>query len=64
MTFISLAVFSALCLVFASTRKYAVFGVGALLFLWPEWTLASLGCMGPAFFYFRHYIRRKFNGRF
>ena len=41
MSFISLAVLTALCLLLASTRKYAVFGAGLLLYFYPFFHSAS-----------------------
>jgi hypothetical protein len=38
MTFITEAVITALCFVFASTRKYGVIGTGLLLYFQPRYT--------------------------
>ena len=42
MTFITVAVISALCLVFPSTRKYGVIGTGLLLYFQPYYTIGVL----------------------
>ena len=48
MTFLTLAVMAALCLVFASTRKYALLCIAALLYLYPYPTLALIAAGVPA----------------
>lgn len=51
MAFFTVAVMSALCLVLASTRKYAVFGAGLLLYFYPFPTLGLLAVAGIAYYY-------------
>ena len=53
MAFISLAVLTALCLLLASTRKYAVFGAGLLLYFYPFFSLGVLALAGIAFIYLK-----------
>ena len=50
-TYITVAVISALCLVFASTRKYGVVGTGLLLYFQPILTIGVLILAGGAYFY-------------
>ena len=50
-TYITVAVISALCLVFASTRKYGVVGTGLLLYFQPYFTIGLLALAGVVFFY-------------
>ena len=52
MTFLTLAVMGALCLVFATTRKYALLCIAALLYLYPYPALGLLIAAVPATFYF------------
>ena len=51
MTFITVAVITALCFVFASTRKYGVIGTGLLLYFQPFFTVGALLLAGIAFLY-------------
>jgi len=51
MAFFTVAVISALCLVLASTRKYAVLGAGLLLYFYPFPTLGLLAVAGIAYYY-------------
>jgi len=51
MAFFTVAVMSALCLVLASTRKYAVLGAGLLLYFYPLPTLGLLVVAGIAYYY-------------
>ena len=51
MAFFTVAVISALCLVLASTRKYAVLGAGLLLYFYPFPTLGLLAAAGVAYYY-------------
>ena len=51
MTFLTLAVMSALCLMFASTRIYALLCIAILLYLYPYPTLGLLIAAIPAVFY-------------
>jgi len=60
MTFLTLAVMSALCLVFASTRKYALLCIAILLYLYPYPALALLATAVPATLGFLKW--RKSNG--
>ena len=62
MTFLTPAVMGAVCLVFASTRKYAVLVIGLLLYLYPGWTLALLAGGGLPFLYFHLKPRSKSRG--
>jgi len=56
MTFITVAVISALCLVFSATRKYGVVGSGLLLYFQPYPTIGVLLLAGIAYYQYR---RRK-----
>ena len=56
MTFITVAVITALCFVFASTRKYGVFGTVLLLYFQPYYTTAILLVAAGAYY---EYHRRK-----
>ena len=56
MAFITLAVISALCLAFSSTRKYGVVGTGLLLYFQPYYTVAVLLVAAGAYY---EYKRRK-----
>ena len=58
MAFFTVAVVSALCLVLASTRKYAVFGAGLLLYFHPLKTIGLLALAGIAFYFYRKHQRR------
>ena len=51
MTFITVAVITALCFVFASTRKYGVIGTGLLLYFQPILAVGVLAVAGIAYFY-------------
>jgi hypothetical protein len=51
MTFVTVAVITALCFVFASTRKYGVIGTGLLLYFQPQYTVGVLLLAGIAYFY-------------
>ena len=53
MTFITVAVISALCLVFASTRKYGVIGTGLLLYFKTYYTIGVLLLVGIAYIYLK-----------
>jgi hypothetical protein len=53
MTFITLAVITALCFVFASTRKYGVVGTGLLLYFQPIVAIGVLLLAGIAYFIYR-----------
>ena len=53
MTFITLAVITALCFVFASTRKYGVIGTGLLLYFQPIMTIFVMALAGLAYYYYR-----------
>ena len=56
MTFITVAVITALCLVFSATRKYGVVGSGLLLYFQPYPTIGVLLLAGIAYYQYR---RRK-----
>jgi len=51
MTFVTVAVITALCFVFASTRKYGVIGTGLLLYFQPLLAVGVLAVAGVAYFY-------------
>ena len=51
MTFVTVAVITALCFVFASTRKYGVIGTGLLLYFQPYFTIGVLLLAGAAYYY-------------
>ena len=53
MTFITLAVITALCFVFSSTRKYGVIGSGLLLYFQPIVAIGVLLLAGIAYFIYR-----------
>ena len=56
MTFITVAVITALCLVFSATRKYGVVGSGLLLYFQPYPTIGVLLLSGIAYFFYRRKI--------
>ena len=47
------AAWAALCLVLASTRKYAILGAGLLLYFYPFTSLGVLALAGVAFIYLK-----------
>lgn len=47
----TLVAITLLCLVFPSTRIYAVIGTGLLLFLYPLWAIGFLLTGGVAYYY-------------
>ena len=51
MTFVTVAVITALCFVFASTRKYGVIGTGLLLYFQPLLAVGVLDVAGITYFY-------------
>ena len=51
MTFVTVAVITALCFVFSSTRKYGVIGTGLLLYFQPLLAVGVLAVAGAAYFY-------------
>jgi hypothetical protein len=51
MTFVTVAVITALCFVFSSTRKYGVIGTGLLLYFQPLLAVGVLAVAGVAYFY-------------
>jgi len=53
MDFVSLAVLAGLCLLLASTRKYAVLITGYLLFLYPYPSAGFLVLAGIAYLYLK-----------
>ena len=63
MSFIWLAVFTALCVAFVPARPYAALGLGALLYLYPWETAGLLLIAGVALLLIRHHRRRKSHGR-
>ena len=56
MTFITVAVITALCLVFYATRKYGVVGTGLLLYFQPYPTVGVLLMAGIAYYFYRRKI--------
>lgn len=56
MTYFTVAVISALCLLLASTRKYSVIGMGMLLYFYPVITIGVLLLAGIAYFIYRRKI--------
>ena len=61
MAFVTLAALTALCLLLASTRKYAVFGAGLLLYFYPFTSLGVLALAGIAYYFYRKHQRRSLN---
>jgi hypothetical protein len=53
MTFVTLAVITALCLAFTATRKYGVVGTGLLLYFQPILTIGVLLLVGAGYYYYR-----------
>jgi len=53
MTFVTVAVITALCFVFASTRKYGVIGTGLLLYFQPLFAVGVLAVAGIIYFFYR-----------
>jgi len=53
LTFVTVAVITALCFVFASTRKYGVIGTGLLLYFQPFFTVGVLAVAGIIYFFYR-----------
>ena len=51
MFLITLVVITLLCLIFPSTRIYAVIGTGLLLFLYPLWAIGTLLTGGVVYYY-------------
>lgn len=58
MEFITLAILSALCLVFPLTRIYAVIGTGLLLYFYFYAALGLLFIAGLIVYFFRKHQRR------
>ena len=58
MSFIWLAVFTALCVLFVPARPYAALGLGALLYLYPWATAGLLLAAGVISFLVRRHHRR------
>jgi len=56
MSFITLVVLTALCLVFPPTRIYAVILSGLLLYIYPAAALGILSVAGVAYFIYRKKI--------
>jgi hypothetical protein len=56
MTFITLVVLTALCLVFPPTRIYAVILSGLLLYIYPAAALGILAIAGIAYYFYRRTI--------
>ena len=55
MTFLTLALFSAVLLAFQPTRLYGVVGLALLLVAYPYWTLGGLAAAGVTYYYVRRY---------
>ena len=53
MLLITLVVITLLCLVFPSTRIYAVIGTGLLLFLYSLWAIGIMLTGGFIYYYFQ-----------
>ena len=53
MSFITLVVLTALCLVFPPTRIYAVILSGLLLYIYPAAALGVLSIAGIAYYFYR-----------
>ena len=53
MSFITVAVVTALCFVFASTRKFGVIGTGLALYFQPYPTIGVLALAGIAYYFYR-----------
>ena len=53
MTFVTVAVVTALCLLLPVTRIYGVVGVGMLLYFRPVLSLAVLAVAGIAYYFYR-----------
>ena len=51
MTFVTVAVITALCFVFSSTRKYGVIGTGLLLYFPSLLAVGVLAVAGVAYFH-------------
>jgi len=56
MTFLTVAVVTALCLLLPVTRIYGVIGVGILLYFRPFLSLAVLAVAGIAYYFYRRTI--------
>ena len=56
MTFITVAVVTALCFVFSSTRKFGVIGTGLALFFQPYQTIGVLTIAGIIYFTYRRFF--------
>jgi hypothetical protein len=60
MTFITVAMITALCLSFSSLRKYGVVGTGLLLYFQPYPTIGVLTLAGIAYYFYRKHQRRNY----
>ena len=56
MTFINVAIVTALCLLLPVTRIYGVIGVGILLYFRPVLSLAVLALAGIIYFTYRRFF--------
>jgi len=56
MSFVNLAVITALCLLLPATRIYGVIGVGILLYFRPVLSLVVLAVAGIAYYFYRRTI--------
>jgi len=56
MSFVNLAVITALCLLLPATRIYGVIGVGILLYFRPVLSLVVLAVAGIAYYLYRRTI--------
>ncbi len=56
MSFVSVAVVTALCLLLPATRLYGVIGVGILLYFRPVLSLAVLALAGISYFTYRKFF--------
>ena len=56
MTFLNVAIVTALCLLLPVTRIYGVIGVGILLYFRPFLSLAVLALVGITYFTYRRFF--------
>ena len=61
MTFLTLVVITALCLVFPPTQMFAVVGAVGLLLIYPYETLGVLLVAVPAFYFFQQHRRKRYD---
>ena len=56
MSFITVAVVTALCFLFASTRKFGILGTGLALYFQPYPTIGVMLVAGIAYYFYRRTI--------